>query len=83
MTTTPDPRCDARRAGPCTTRPKGTTMTDDLLNRPALPPFVPDAPRRVPWWRRALLTAIDVVHPRTAIAMLPVDADPYQAARLR
>ncbi len=36
-----------------------------------------------PWWQRALLTALDAAHPRTAWAMLDVDHDPYAVARVR
>ncbi|GEM_PF-754343 len=62
-------------------------MTDDLLlTYPQLPPYVPDAPAPTtlaPWWRRAALTALDAVHPRTALGMLPMDADPYVLGRIR
>ena len=42
-----------------------------------------DTPRLAPCWVRALLTAIDAAHPRTALRMLDVGYDPYRVGRVR
>ncbi|MCR6706614.1 MAG: hypothetical protein NVV66_18640 [Cellulomonas sp.] len=62
-------------------------MNDSLKDK--LPAYTPDGPCSpaptplAPWWRRALLTTLDAVHPRTAVGLLRPDADPYEVSRLR